>query len=480
MKPDLIAKILPTKVTGGRTIGTGYPIAKDLVLTARHVVIFAGRDLQVPISVEWHDLKDDTGKPYVSTVSDIIEFGDQYDIALLKCDIPLTAHNALPNLSPHFPVAHETWESFGYPQLGKSENKREKVSALGKFHPPGSKHEIQLTSDSDAIEKAGWCGISGAPVFNGDTLYAVISKTPTNRQECFTAVLIPWLINNNPDFSKAIGCSDNSQYLTGQKQQIKDLLLNIHDTKLLKELSAKLLLLPDTATPELIYGKLCSNFVDDPMSVFDVLLQASADTLKQEASGLMLENIYKLFCLFASLTAPTTLAAKDAVIRLSVYTKIGTEVYLAAHYNTNPIYSSGQDEISGKYADDASVFTRETGWDVKNFVDEALKVTALKVLKKEIKDPSNRLERRKLNTTIKQRQNKSLNQLHRFELNCSDENNKTNPLNDPSYCRAINAPDCLPALPIVHYGEVGADEEMDLCAKIEEFIVLLASYGYEL
>jgi len=37
---DLIARVLPTKAQGGRTIGTGYPITKDLVLTARHVVLF--------------------------------------------------------------------------------------------------------------------------------------------------------------------------------------------------------------------------------------------------------------------------------------------------------------------------------------------------------------------------------------------------------------------------------------------------------
>jgi len=208
MQPDLIAKILPTKAQGGRTIGTGYPITKDLVLTARHVVIFEDRDSNVPISIEWPDLKDDTGKFCSSTVSEIIEFGEQYDIALLKCEVPLKARNSLPNLTQHFPAPHENWGSLGYPRIGRDDGVRNKVSALGEFHPSDNTHQIQLTSESDAIEKEGWCGISGAPVFNGNTLYAVISKTPSNRQECFTAVLIPWLIINRPEFSSAIGFSE--------------------------------------------------------------------------------------------------------------------------------------------------------------------------------------------------------------------------------------------------------------------------------
>ncbi|MEI6608803.1 MAG: hypothetical protein WCO53_03560, partial [Deltaproteobacteria bacterium] len=87
------------------------------------------------ITIEWPDLKDDTGKLCSSIVSEIIEFGEQYDIALLKCELPLKAHNSLPNLRQHFPLPHENWESLGYPRIGRDEGVRNKVSALGKFHP---------------------------------------------------------------------------------------------------------------------------------------------------------------------------------------------------------------------------------------------------------------------------------------------------------------------------------------------------------
>lgn len=485
MESKLVAKITTKRTDGGIRTGTGFPLGANLLLTARHVIEFDERDKTKPITVDWQDV----GKSVVIEPNDIkFEFdgGEQLDVVLLCCSIPeVDITHAI--LETEKIISKNNWETLGFPKVNGFQRK----GATGTFSVDSADSTIDLTLD-DTIDKEilnanniehGWGGMSGAPVFCIKTqkLQAIITIHNQWMQKQLIGVSIPYLMKL-PDFRKALGLNDadNSQYIAEQKQQIKELLCKVSDTRLFQELVTKLSLLFDTATPEVVYNELCRIFENDRMKVFDVLLQASADTLKQEASGLMPESIYKLFCLFASLTAPTTLAAKEAVIRLSVYTKIATEVSLAAQYNTNPIYSSGQDEISGKYADDASVFTRETGWKEEDFVNEAVKVTALKVLKKEIKNPKNPFERQKLNTTIRQRQNKSLNQLHRFELNCGDEENKTNPLHDSGFCRALNAPECLPDLPIVHYGEVGAMEEADFCAKIEEFIVLLKQYGYEI
>ena len=46
MDTKLIAKILSTKKDGKRSVGTGYPIAEGLVLTARHVVFPHWSDTQ--------------------------------------------------------------------------------------------------------------------------------------------------------------------------------------------------------------------------------------------------------------------------------------------------------------------------------------------------------------------------------------------------------------------------------------------------
>ena len=202
MDTKLIAKILPTQKDGSRTIGTGYPIAKDLVITARHVVVFAERDNNKPILVEWEDFD------FRDEVSEIIfDGGKDCDIAILKCRIPPEAHISPLVLATRSPKPHDYWASFGYPRLGKDEvlGGREKISALGKFHPcDESSHKISLTSESDALEKSDWKGISGAPVFQNRTLYAVISSTPKKRNECFTAVSIPWLLQRDEKFRELL------------------------------------------------------------------------------------------------------------------------------------------------------------------------------------------------------------------------------------------------------------------------------------
>lgn len=209
MDSKLIAKILPTKADGKRSVGTGYPIGKDLVLTARHVVFPHWPDTQ-KVEIEWPDLNHT-----VAVTGVAFDGGDSCDIAILQCETPPQAHVSPLLLARQLPNPHDTWEGYGYPRIGKDETAgsvREKISALGKFHPPdANSHKISLTSESDAIEKVGWRGISGAPVFHGKTLYAVITSTPTNRKECFTAVLIPHLLAHNPQFREKAGIDQIEQ-----------------------------------------------------------------------------------------------------------------------------------------------------------------------------------------------------------------------------------------------------------------------------
>lgn len=207
MDSTLVAKVLPTKKDGKRSIGTGYPIAKNRLITARHVVIFEERDSSIPIVIEWPGLDHQCSK--VRVIYDGWSHKEQCDIAVLECVTPPQSHVSPLILSSRLPQAHESWEGFGYPRIGRSDDaSRDKISVLGKFHPPDqTSHKISLTSESDAVEKTGWGGISGAPVFQESKLYAVIASTPTQRNECFTAVSIPYLIADDA-FSKAVGLDE--------------------------------------------------------------------------------------------------------------------------------------------------------------------------------------------------------------------------------------------------------------------------------
>lgn len=243
MDTSLIAKILPTKKDGKRTIGTGYPIAKDLILTARHVVIFSARDESKPIVVEWTDYKDALGNIHSVEAEIFFDGGAECDIAILKCQIPPQAQVSSSILAWRFPVAHQTWEGFGYPRIGKDEKNdtREKISVLGKFHPSNTtSHNISLTSESDTLKKEGWCGVSGAPAFSGTILYAVITSTPKNRNECFTAVSIPYLLKNNPDF-KAKAQPIDEEAIKKQKQELHNKIKSNITRLLLKNFTEEIL-----------------------------------------------------------------------------------------------------------------------------------------------------------------------------------------------------------------------------------------------
>ena len=476
MDSKLIAKILPTKKDGKRAIGTGYPIAKNLVLTAGHVVDFDARDEAVPITVEWPDLKHaDTN------ASEIVFFSDEHDIAILRCQTPANMSLSPGLLAKRDPKEHEPWSGFGYPAIGKDADSgtREKIPAMGKFFPPDSATpKLTLTSESDAVEKAGWCGISGAPVFHGPQLIAVITETPRKREECFTAISIPWLIRNHPAFREITGIQsqiqNHQQFLAEQKRQISDVLSNMTAESLLfKQIAGQLKLNAANTSNRKLTEKLLEVFNEDDLAVLDMLLRAGADALKHDSGESIRQNLRQLFCLFAGLMAPECPAIKQALIKLPVRTAMAAELSLAALYDTNPDFVRQDGQVHGRHTINAAEFVRETGWSQQDFVKDALETIYMAIHKARPPEPLDSFELEALNSTIKQRQNRSLNRLHRLELNRRDAGSAINPLLDEANCQALNAADCLPDLPIVHYGEAIADKEAKLSAKLTELFNIL-------
>jgi hypothetical protein len=195
---------------GGRAIGTGYPIGKDLVLTARHV-LFPHWNHTKEVEVAWADLN------HFSPVTELVfDGGEACDIAVVRCQTPPQAHVSVWMLGRQTPNLNNRWHSLGYSRLGKDEDtgSRVLVSALGEFHHPKGTHVINLTSKSVAKDKDNWKGLSGAPVFQGSTLYAVIIETEDDREECFSAVYLPYLLADkaeNAAFRQAVGLGSVEQ-----------------------------------------------------------------------------------------------------------------------------------------------------------------------------------------------------------------------------------------------------------------------------
>jgi hypothetical protein len=208
LNSTFIAKILSPKVNGKNAIGTAYPISKNLIITARHVVDFAERDVDKPISIIWTDILDGDEKPYtveVSQMNIVFNGGEKYDVVLIRCALP--ANVDIPPLLGVHPVEHQKWKSMGFPQVGKEEDGlRHKISAMGEIFPPDKNNSIlHLASLNDARENNAWMGMAGAPVFSGEILIAVITGRLHDFKDRFLAVSIPYLLANEIGFRKAVG-----------------------------------------------------------------------------------------------------------------------------------------------------------------------------------------------------------------------------------------------------------------------------------
>ena len=303
MDTTLITKIFAPKKDGTWKLGTAYPIAKNLVLTARHVVDFPERDTQKNILLKWTDHQHVFGEHEQEKSEIVFNGGDSCDIVILHCITPPQAQISTEILARNLPTSWDKWESFGYPELGvnATTGSHDKVSLIGVFHAPDQvDHHINLTTESDAVEKEDWQGVSGAPVFhsNNKRLYAIIIKTPRNRKDIFKAVSIPHLFEN-PQFCAALkqpideAIAEQKQALVQEiKSNVKRLLLkNFSDTQL-----RECLKLADNKKIDDIVDELnLSVSVLDALSTLSMILEkhtpSSAEDMREISGWLLLNSV---------------------------------------------------------------------------------------------------------------------------------------------------------------------------------------------
>lgn len=224
MKAELFAQIFIPTTDGEWTLGTAYPIAEGLVITARHVVFPDDRDASTLGEVVWPECKT-SGNPFKSDIKEILFSGDKdIDIAVVVCDTPPQVSASL-ILSAKDPVAGEAWDSFGYPRAGENKKGiREEIPDMGKFFSQNpNKLKLHLTTEGIAITPELWKGMSGALVFNRKTgkLVGVISEVPKNFNGRLYAVSIPYLLRTNDDFKKAVGYLDTADTATCLPPKVK-------------------------------------------------------------------------------------------------------------------------------------------------------------------------------------------------------------------------------------------------------------------
>lgn len=217
-------------------IGTAYPIARDRVFTARHV----GGDCNwCDAWVFWPTLCPE-GRLHKNPELALRQFGNwcagagsaagsgeppscfcgrvramrydgggQYDIVVLECPTPPTCSPTPYILTQSMPAAGGVWFSHGYPDLGKRTDGnsgptwRERIDMHGTVSAPDNAR-LGLAVASDAKEKAGWCGLSGAPVFCGAWLYGMVVTSDPSRDNQLTALFLPHLLRGEENFRNAV------------------------------------------------------------------------------------------------------------------------------------------------------------------------------------------------------------------------------------------------------------------------------------
>lgn len=202
-----VAIFVPTKGDYGE-LGTGYPVAKDLILTARHVVCPKDPDLDRPIKVQFKG-----GNWCELPRRDLAwQSGEELDVALLKCAFPQSFSGEFFGfLSASRPQDNSGWVGAGFATAGgdnKPGNPR-LVNVLGRVHSAADHDpQFELGAEFPPDVEEGWQGISGSPVFVHGKIIGVIVVCPANFRAQRLRATPSWKLLKDPEFSKAVGRDD--------------------------------------------------------------------------------------------------------------------------------------------------------------------------------------------------------------------------------------------------------------------------------
>lgn len=498
MDAKLVAKIITPRTDNKARTGTAYPVAANLLLTARHVIEFKERDKTKPITVEWQDFHE-TRDIAPEDITYLFDGGELLDVVLLCCPLPeAIAEIVTPNILEKEKIGSTTpWETLGFPKV----NGFLAQDATGKFGVDQQKPQIRLTLD-DTIDKEilkannidnGWGGMSGAPVFCIKTkkLQAVITKHNQWMQKQLIGISIPYLMGL-PEFRKALGLNNadeqHKQYLAGLPQRIIKQLQFIEKNTLYQELAKKFISSGVGQSPENLWLAIEGKLNNDPISLLEQYRNSVAAALKNEHKHR--DDAQTLFLLFLGyFSKPEDIAAVQHVHQLPVRTRLAVEIYLAARYGLTPDLEyqpkDGLDvnqSARGRYAIDGEMTYREVGWDVKANAHELAKAVNIAINKVHDsvhgQNPSDELDEfalESLNETIKTRRQSEYPQLIRIEVPIKHAAEQNNPLHNDEVCRQLH--EYLSDLPIVRYGSESAKAEPKLCAQVIEFFRIIKQYS---
>jgi hypothetical protein len=209
MNKNLLVQIFVPTRDGEGQIATGYPVDRNRILTARHVLFPKDRDADRPIELRWY-LQQGSARQWREIQEDSViwEGGENCDAALIEYTF-LEGVDEWGFLSEQRPRSHMKWESEGFARAGKQNDTREPVGIMGDVFPMADvAREFELGTKYAVDREEGWKGASGCPVFVEGKIIGVVITCPMNFNATRLRSTPIYKLLQIPEFRKAIGYDD--------------------------------------------------------------------------------------------------------------------------------------------------------------------------------------------------------------------------------------------------------------------------------
>lgn len=235
-KSLLIAVFVPTTNERGEDFkgeigerATGYPVGKDLILTARHVLHPKPpnrRDSRYPVAIRWHCFRSGDDVDWIDISDDDIVWESQgeLDAALIRC--PRRPPDAVGwgIVSHERPRDGTQWISEGFPRAAKYGNRRNPSSFIGKTcsKAPNEPY-FELTVDAAPEDEEGWKGVSGMPVFVDHKILGVVRSVPPNFSAKKLHATPAWKLREDDAFRRWIGDDKQAAHFKKTRSKLVEL-----------------------------------------------------------------------------------------------------------------------------------------------------------------------------------------------------------------------------------------------------------------
>ncbi len=201
MNKDLLVEIFVSTQGDEGLIATGYPVAKNRILTAGHVLDNATQATQ--IQVRWYNQEGPVRQ--WRKINEIVwRGGGDLDAALLDCTFPEGIY-AGGTLSARRPRDDMRWTSEGFLRAGKIDDQRNPIGLQGRVYSKGSRSPwFELGVDDFPAKPEGFKGASGSPVFVNRSIIGIIQSCPENFAGHRLHATPVWRLLENADFRSEV------------------------------------------------------------------------------------------------------------------------------------------------------------------------------------------------------------------------------------------------------------------------------------